>query len=342
MSATVRRLPPDEIGRLCQALGRRRHLFLEGGYKLPRATALRWAGHVFGEAAEDEGHGCALVAEDGGEVVGGLVLRRAPFEASLYGVPMARVPWIFTVAPADVAGSRVVGAALLEALEPELEALGSRHVSALLFAEDQGLVHAFGDAGWRLVDSTLDFTWACGRTTPAGGDDQVHLRAAIESDRSPLTALAREAYTHMIQTRYSVDPWLPIERTGELYARWFELAMDGEFGDVVVVAEVDGQPVGFNTFKLDRALSAVAGVGFASHGIAAVLPGFRGRASQPAMLHWLAEWQRERGGSFNRGRVLLDNYPMQRACLKSGAFVTQSYHTFHTWRGPPPEWGRGP
>jgi GNAT superfamily N-acetyltransferase len=252
------------------------------------------------------------------------------WEASIYGLPMARVPLVFTTTPDDVVGARITARGLLEAAGAAIEEMGARHCSVLVQSEETGVIHALCDAGWRMVDSTLDFTWECGRTNPGKVDSRVKLRASAEQDRDPLVQLAREAYTHSIRTRFGSDPWLPVEKTGELYARWLELACDGEFADVVVVAEVDGRPVGFNTFKLDSRLTEATGVGFGAHGIAAVAPEYRGLAGQPAMLHWLTEWQRERGGCFNHGRVLTNNYSMQRACLKSGAFVTQAYHTFHT------------
>lgn len=333
MKLTVRRMSRNETGLLDAALKARPHMPFARGYKLPPEGSRRWACRVFADAAD--GRGGALVAESDGAVAGGLALSEIEWEASIFGVPMARIPFLFTVSD-DLDRSRRVAAALLRAASEAMEDVGTKHCSALVQAEDTGIIHAFCDAGWRLVDSTVDFTWVCGRTNPGDVDPSVNLRSAVKSDREPLARLAREAYTRSIRTRFSTDPWLPVEKTGELYARWFELACDGEFADVVVVAEVAGRPVGFNTFKLNRTLTECTGVGFAAHGIAAVDPEFRGRAGQPAMLHWLTEWQRERGGAFNQGRVLTNNYPMQRACLKSGAYVSQAYHTFHTWRGEPP------
>jgi GNAT superfamily N-acetyltransferase len=173
--------------------------------------------------------------------------------------------------------------------------------------------------------------WECGRTVEPEPDPRFQVRAATDADREPLAELARYAYTHSITTRYSADPRLPRERTGDLYAGWVRQAVDGAFADVVVVAEAEGRPIAFNTFKLETELSRTLGIGFAAHGISAVDPAFRGLRMQPAMLHWLAEWQAARGGRFNYGRVLINNYVMQRACLRAGAFNAQAYHTFHGW-----------
>jgi dTDP-4-amino-4,6-dideoxygalactose transaminase/GNAT superfamily N-acetyltransferase len=337
VSIIIRRFREPDTENLRSAFGRLPRLPFTRDYGLPNEGSLHWlTGHFTGIGGRNDGS-VALVAEQDDEVAGGLVMIPAPWETEIFEIPMARIPLVFAASPHGNVDKRVIGARLLAAAEDALAELGVRHCSALVLGEDSGLVHAFGDAGWRLVDSTLDFTWKCGRTRAESLDERrIRLRPVTDEDRPVLSHLAREAYTHSIQTRYSVDPWLPIEKTGELYTRWFELACDGAFGDVVAVAEVDGHPAGFNTFKMDPVLSESLGVGFGMHGIAAVAPELRGIGNQPAMLHWLAEWQRERGGAFNRGRVLVNNYPMQRACLKSGAFVTQSFHTFHVWLGAPP------
>lgn len=179
------------------------------------------------------------------------------------------------------------------------------------------------------MDSTLEFAWPCGRTTSPEPASRLEVRPYREGDRAPLVELARRTYRSELRTRYGRDGSLAQVRVGDLYARWFELACDGSFGDIVAVAEVDGRPVGFNTLKRERALSDATSVGFGAHGISAVDPNCRGMGIQPAMLHWLAQWQDGQGGGFTRGRVLVDNHPMQRACLKSGGFIAHAYHTFH-------------
>jgi hypothetical protein len=96
---------------------------------------------------------------------------------------------------------------------------------------------------------------------------------------------------------------------------------------------MDGRPVGLNTLKLERELSQATGVEMAAHGIAAVDPIARGLGAQPALLHDATAWFGARGGRFTRGRVLIHNHAMQRACLKSGGFIAGAFHTLHLWCG---------
>jgi GNAT superfamily N-acetyltransferase len=330
MSPTVERYASGaaDADRLAAALARVAHLPYTRAYGLPPDGAIAWFAQQFEAAAPAT---AALVARAQDDIVGGIVLSRRPWESEIYGVPMGRIAFGFTVGDDRRAGVQAIGAALVAAARDVLAEWRVRHCSALVPAEELGLIHALGDDRWRLVDSTLEMAWECGRTVAPEPDPRYVVRASTASDREALAELARQAYTHSIRTRYSADPRLPREQTGELYAGWVRQAVDGHFADVVVVAEVEGRPIAFNTFKLETALSRALGIGFAAHGISAVDPAHRGLRMQPAMLHWLAEWQARRGGRFNYGRVLINNYVMQRACLRAGAFNAQAYHTFHGW-----------
>ena len=331
MKISVSRLSAGDVPRIAPAVACLSQLPFASAYRLSCDGVRMYLFHLFTDVDARGESGRLFIAEAGGAVVGALALHRIDWEGGIFGVEMARVPCLLAVG--DEARSREVAAALLERAWEAFVSWGTQHVSAIVLAEQTGILHAFEEAGWRLVDSTLEFTWEVGRTHPGSTDPRLIIRTPRDTDRCLLRKLACDAYTQSIRTRWSADPWLPLEKTGELYARWFDLACDGVFGDVVAVAEVDGRAIGFNTFKFEPALSEATGVGIAAHGIAAVNPEYRGLGAQPAMLHYLAEWLGKRDGRFARGRVLINNYPMQRACLKSGAFVTQAYHTCHTWLG---------
>lgn len=319
---------------IMEALAEARHLPLSWGYGLPRERVCEWHASRFVEAAGDGSDGrVGVVARDGdGRIRGGLILEKRPWESGIFGLQMARIPGGFLLESGDTHRDWRTASAMLSRAREVLAGWEVRHCSALVPAEETALLFAFNEDAWLLVDSTLEMAWRSDDTRPET-HDAVRLRPVREEDREPLEALARDAFTRTIRSRYTADPWLPPEGTADLYAGWLQKACDGEFGDVVVVAEVDGRPSGFNTFKLDRGLSRAVGEGFASHGIAAVRPECRGMGLQPSMLHWLSRWQDRRAGGFNRGRVLTSNYAMQRACLKTGARITQAYHGLHTLIG---------
>ncbi len=347
MSVAVDRCGPGEAPRLAALLDRAPAPAWAHPLGVDDAAARGWRlGELADAAARGDSPrdaGRLFVARTGDEIVGAMALHRLEWEPRIFGIEMARIPLLIALSwggRSGGAGGRAHGAAsfeiagaLLGAARDAFDEWGTRHASALVPADETALHHAFEAAGWRLVDSTLEFAWEAGNTTAGGSDARLAVRPVEAADRAPLRDLARAAYAGAIRTRWSADPWLPLERTGELYARWFDEACDGAFADLVNVAVLDGRPIGFNTLKLERGLSLATGVGFAAHGIAAVDPAARGHGAQPAMLHHAAEWLGARGGRFARGRVLVQNTLMQRACLKSRGFVTQAFHTFHAWLG---------
>lgn len=331
MSLRVRALGPGEAGLLREPLARQQHLPNARAYGLSSEAAVEWALRTFTDAAESGG--TTLVVESGEAVIGGVAIARSDWESSIYGMSMGRIAFGFISADDRSDLAREAAASLVEGTGSALDKMAIRHCSAFIMAEDVALTHALEGAGWRLMDSTLELGWECGRTAAPGTDGRVVVREPVAADSATLEDLARDSFTHTIRTRFGNDPWLPLARTGDLYARWLRLSFAGEFADVVAVATIDGRPVGFFTSKVDRTLSAATGIGFASLGITAVAPDCRGLGIASALAHWLSEWQRARGGRFSRCRVLIGNYAAQRGLLKSGAFVAQAWHTFHCLRG---------
>lgn len=287
--------------------------------------------------------GAAVVAarEDGG--LRGLVAVDAlAFESGVFRRRMGGIPFVLAVGGAE----RAVYDALIAAAEERARTMGLEHLSCRFRADDVALTHAMESAGFLLADTTLEIGWnmdrlavvetagawhvtdALGRTTriPKLG---VETRPVTEADIPAMRDLAREAFTSRTRTRFAVDPSLPRNAVGELYAQWFEKSCRGEFADYVVIATEGGRPIGFETVKLDRPLSAALGRSLALNGIGAVLPGKEGR-STGAILHCaILAWFAQNGVRFSRGRILVENIGMLRGCLTVGAQVIAGFHTFH-------------
>jgi len=342
MTRTAAPLHAGDAARLAPLLDDTARLPLSRAYRVAPEAAREYFATVVRGALERVDSARVFTASGAGDAsvdaAGALVLQKAEWESEIYDVAMARIPFLFL--RGDDRAAFEATRALVAAVRETAREWGTQHLSALVSAGETGAVHAFEADGWRLVDSTLEFAWEAGKTSPGGADARITLRDARPGDRA-LRAMTKDVYTRSIRTRFLADPWLASERTGELYARWFENALDGSFADHVVIAELDGRAVGFNMLKGERDLSRIAGRGFAAHGIAAVDPAARGLGALPAMLHETTEWFRAQGGEITRGRVLVNNQSMQRGCLKSGGFIAGAFHTFHLWLGAAPGAGAG-
>ncbi|MFN0150452.1 MAG: hypothetical protein ACKVU1_07045 [bacterium] len=337
MTRTALLLHAGDSTRVAPLLDDAARLPLSRAYRIPPDATREYFSTLVQSAVDRPESARVFVAQGAGasrdEPTGALVLQKAEWESGIYGVAMARIP--FVLLRGDDRAAYEAVRTLVTAVREAARDWGTQHVSALVPAAETGAVHAFEADGWRLVDSTLEFAWEAGKTNAGGADARITLRDARPDDRA-LRAMTKDVYTHSIRTRFLADPHLAAERTGELYARWFENALDGTFADHVVIAELDGRAVGFNMLKAERDLSRIAGRPFAAHGIAAVDPAARGLGAVSAMLHETTAWfgaQSTHGGQITRGRVLINNQSMQKGCLKSGGFIAQAFHTFHLWLG---------
>jgi GNAT superfamily N-acetyltransferase len=306
------------------------------------------AAHVAATMAglADTPEGCLLGGTDG-DATGYVGLQYLPFESGIYG---RRMGCLYTlVAGAEMLGKpvRSLQARLLEAALTSARDLGYSHLACRVPTEDRALANALEGHGFRLMDTTLEFTWDTRRIQieeDANSWVVAHLsrrqtripkfgttvREARESDIASLRELAAEAFTARTITRYTADPTLPVGATGRLYSEWVELSVRGEFASAVRVGEYASEGlVGFTTIKRDSSLSRALGFELADMGIAALRQESRGSGVFPLILLSVVHWCAQNGVLIARGRVLCNNYEMQSCCLGTGASITAAFHSFH-------------
>ncbi|MBI1747153.1 MAG: hypothetical protein HYR55_11265 [Acidobacteria bacterium] len=222
--------------------------------------------------------------------------------------------------------------ALLAELETRARAGGLRHLACRVDTRDTAQVHSLESAGFLLMDTTLEYLWKPGLLTPEPPPKWI-IRPHQAEDLAPLTKIARTAFTDRMKTRYAEDSHLPLEQTRELYAEWLLESCRGTFAHVVLVAEAAGKPIGFQTYKIDEEFFKATGVALATFGLGTVLSEQRGQRIFPSLLRAVVRWGEGQGVTLSRGRVVVHNLPMQRACQRSGAYVGATFHTFHKWLG---------
>lgn len=136
--------------------------------------------------------------------------------------------------------------------------------------------------GFRLVDVrvTLD-------AVPTASDSAAGLRAGTPADLDALAPIAVGAYR---DSRFYRDGRFATDRCDALYRIWLEKSLSGERADHVVVAELEGRPVGFVTCSL-------GGEDDASIGLVGVAVPARGRGLARAMVSAATAWLADRGAA---------------------------------------------
>jgi RimJ/RimL family protein N-acetyltransferase len=267
-----------------------------------------------------------LYTELNGSLQGAALLEPSDWESHIYGLSMAKISLILAIGNYQVA--RHAYEYLVDQILERASQNKFDHITCRAITEDVALIHALEHAGFLHMDTTIEYVWKPELLTedpPATWQ----IRLPKPDDMPALLALAGRTFTEITKTRYAVDPHLPMKRTEALYQQWLIKACEGVFADVVLVAEEDGAPIGFQMLKIERDLSEILGMGLATFGIGAIAPEKKGEGIFPSLLRALVRWAAERTVQVATGRVLVHNRAMHKACLRSGAFTGAAFHTFH-------------
>ena len=146
------------------------------------------------------------------------------------------------------------------------------------------------------------------------------IRLSTSGDISSLKAIASKSYQ---DSRFYYDPNFPNARCEALYETWIEKSCQG-YADTVLVAELEGQPIGYVSCHL---LDQVTGkIGLVGLSVDAQGKGF-GKRLIHASLQWFAKQGTEQVTVVTQGR----NVKAQRLYQKWG-FLTQSVQlVYHRW-----------
>lgn len=262
-------------------------------------------------------------------IAGVAALAPLPWESNIFGLPMAAVRLI--AARGDYAEAARAYRALVRQIIAAAAALGLRHLACRVPAADAALIHGAEHAGFRLMDTTLEYSWrpkVAHRRHPAG---RWGIRPVVESDTDALMQLARESFVGRTGTRFGNDRRLPSHLVGRLYAEWARKSCEGTFADVVMVATFAGEPIGFLTCKIEREISRFFDRKLATIGIGAVRPDQEGQGIFAALGDAVLSWCADHGVSFVRSRIMVHHVASGWNALRTGARQTAAFHTFHKW-----------
>jgi GNAT superfamily N-acetyltransferase len=159
------------------------------------------------------------------------------------------------------------------------------------------------------------------KALPLPVDHTADIRPSCADEVSALEDITR---TCQFDTRFSVDPGFPPERSRELYTTWVRKSCEG-FAQQVLVAHLNEQPVGYISCHLEGSERR------GSIGLVVVASQAQGRGigKQLVMsaLQWFYEQNAETVSVVTQGRNLVSQR-LYQAC----GFLTGSVHLwYHKW-----------
>jgi dTDP-4-amino-4,6-dideoxy-D-galactose acyltransferase len=186
--------------------------------------------------------------------------------------------------------------------------------------DDAPTVRLAEQSGFRLVDLRLTLRRRLGNEHLSVQCTEATIRRAMAGDIASLRALAGKSHR---DSRFYFDGTFPRERCDALYETWIEKSCAG-FADVVLVAERQGDVVGYITSKaLEPALGQI--------GLLAVDERAAGLGLGGALVSEALKWSRDRGHTAVRVVTQGRNLRAQR-CYQRAGFVSDSlFLSYHRW-----------
>ena len=223
---------------------------------------------------------------------------------------------------------RVVGHRLnLQRTKNILEWCEARAIDCLYFLADpnhQQTVRLAEDHGFCLVDIrvTLECKVQDRKFENIRYQSQkVKVRPSHSKDIAFLQKIARTLYG---DSRFYFDPGFSTEFCHKLYETWIKLSCEG-YADVVIVAEVKKQPVGYISCHLssNKSIGQIGLLGIASQ--------VSGRKIGNLLVRHSLDWFAEKGVDIVRVVTQGRNIPAQRLYQRCGFLACDVQLWYHKW-----------
>lgn len=205
-----------------------------------------------------------------------VVSRPLLWESSFFGMPMARIEYIF--------GDRgSATAAAIDGCLDTLRATGIQHVSVRVDVADIQAAMMLECRGFRLLGGTVTYLARPRKEHPRRVRVLGRIRPFHEHDSDAVLAIADDAFRDF-RGRFHVDPHLPRDRVNSFYREWARRCVAHEMADAVLVSErSDGLILGFVAFQRMEPISSVGGTPLFGSGLAACRRDVPG--AYPGLLH---------------------------------------------------------
>jgi hypothetical protein len=265
------------------------------------------------------------IVEGGDPARAAVVVRPLPWDSAFFELPMARLFLIRDEGADRAALRRIVAAGLAGCRER-----GILHLSARIDVADAEAIQGLEDAGFRMMDALATYIYPLKRPAPEPGKEMGVLRLYRADDRDQILDITREAYRGF-RGRYHLDPHLPQSRSDELYVEWAKKSCDGEWADVVLVAENGrGELHGWASYRQIEPVSSVGGTAIRGGGLGACR---RDKPGAYAGLLRAATVRIHGGGAVTEMQTQIFNFATIRLYEAVDTQFVRADYTLHAWLG---------
>lgn len=271
--------------------------------------------------------GYVLVAKEANEVVGLISLKRSEWDTSHFGIEISKIDQL--IASGNYFDSTNIKRRLLSSLLERCSRDLLLHVSARVNKEDLSSIHALESKYFRLMDILVTYSLDFRKNPFIHSKCQYHVRKFRPDELPKLARIAFDCfeYATVATDRFHADPTLPKVKSSELYTKWLVNSCNDPSSEVLV-AEIEGKPVGFNICSINNSLSDIIGIRVGTMALTAVEASYRHKLVAVALLNASLSWFANKVDIVYTGGQV-SNYAIQKAWNAVGLKIAWSQCTFH-------------
>lgn len=271
--------------------------------------------------------GFILVAKEQGETVGLISLKRLEWDSRHFGTEISKVTHLLALG--DYFKSVNIKKELISNLLARCYSNLLLHINARIDKEDLSSAHALELNSFRLMDVLVTYSFDFRKQTRVDMKTQYRIRRYRQNEIYELAEIARACFRDnpVVTDRFHADPTLPKEKSGEVYVKWLMDSFQNQCSQVLV-AELDGTPVGFNLCAINKLVASKLPLRLGTIDLTAVKPSERGKLIATSLLNASLDWFTNKVDIVESGGQV-SNYAIQRAWSKVGFKPVRSQCTFH-------------
>ncbi len=257
------------------------------------------------------------------EVLGVGILEELKWDSEIFRIKMAKIRNI--IADDNSLEKEFVIRNLIEFFSRECAFRGIKHLSCKINTDDSISISELENNGFMLKDTLLDYAFDFRKNSINNVISSCTIRPLKEGEIESVVEVARNSFSKHFG-RFNADKSLG-KRSIELYTKWAENACRG-YSDVVFVAELNKNIVGYSAWKSANKTEKHLGVGIGSYSIGAVHPNAYGMGIFKALTREGMKWLKGKVDIVH-GPTHINNYPVHRGYATLNWKIVNATHTFH-------------
>lgn len=214
-----------------------------------------------------------------------------------------------------------------EELQPALDRCAALGVKLLIHrcsTDNLHFVHQLERQGFELMDTMVSYRFSLADTQITHVPGPAIIRPCLNTEANDVAAIARTIYVDFVG-HFHQDPRLDRDKCNALYVEWARNScLDQNLADVVLVAEMEGKIVGFDSHKIIKGKVAEGIISGVSHEA-------QGKGIRTALMLAGMNWCKSRSLEYMEANVHVNHYRMHRVYAGHGFKIHASFYTFHKW-----------